>query len=74
MRRVLVVGLVAAGLWAAVAAGQEPATLEWLLKDFGLRPLAGEPPAFTLPGVDGQPYRLESLRGRVGFLYFWATW
>jgi peroxiredoxin len=66
--------LVAVALWAVAAAGQEPGSLEWLLKDLGLRPLSGEPPPFTLPALDGQPHSLESLKGRVGFLYFWATW
>jgi peroxiredoxin len=66
--------LVAVALCAAVAAGEEPGSLEALLKDFGLRPLSGEPPPFTLPGLDGRSHSLESLKGRVGFLYFWATW
>jgi hypothetical protein len=74
MRVLLVVGLVAASLWAVAAVGEEPGSLEGLLKDFGLRPLSGDPPAFTLPALDGRPHGLESLKGRVGFLYFWATW
>jgi peroxiredoxin len=74
MRRLIVVGLVATGLWAVAAAGQETGSLDWRLKDFGLRPLAGEPPAFTLAGLDGERHGLEALRGRVAFLYFWATW
>lgn len=73
-RRLLVVGLLATGLWAAVTGAQEPGSLEWLLTDFGLRPLSGAPPDFTLPALDGRRITLESLRGRVGFLYFWATW
>jgi hypothetical protein len=73
MRKLLVVGLAVASVWAG-AAGAQSASLEWLLQDFGLRPLSGNPPAFTLPGLDGQPHDLESLKGRVGFLYFWATW
>ena len=74
MRKLLVVGLVAAGLWAVAAAGEESGSVAWLLQDFGLRPLSGGPLAFTLPGLDGQRHSLESLKGRVGFLYFWATW
>jgi hypothetical protein len=74
MRRWVLAGLVATGLWAATAAGDEPGSLPWLLQDFGLRPLAGEPPALALPGLDGRRHRLEDLRGRVAFLYFWATW
>jgi peroxiredoxin len=74
MRTRVLCGLAAVALWAVAVAGEEPASLEALLKDFGLRPLSGEPPPFTLPGLDGQPHNLESLKGRVGFLYFWATW
>ena len=32
------------------------------------------PPAFSLPGLDGTPQTLESLRGKVVMLFFWATW
>jgi cytochrome oxidase Cu insertion factor (SCO1/SenC/PrrC family) len=31
-------------------------------------------PAFTLPGLDGRPVRLEDLRGKVVLLFYWATW
>ncbi|HEV8587090.1 MAG TPA: redoxin domain-containing protein [Methylomirabilota bacterium] len=31
-------------------------------------------PAFSLPDLDGKPHTLESLRGRVVVLFFWATW
>jgi thiol-disulfide isomerase/thioredoxin len=74
MRKLVVVALIAAGLWAVAAAGQEPGSLESRLRDFGLRPLTGEPPAFTLAGLDGERHTLEALRGRVALLYFWATW
>ncbi|QOI99110.1 MAG: redoxin family protein [Phycisphaeraceae bacterium] len=40
----------------------------------GLIP-AGEPaPAFSLKDVSGQTYTLESLKGKVVVLDFWATW
>jgi len=71
--RRLVAAVAVAGLWAG-AAGAQPGSLDALLRDFGLRPLAGSPPAFTLPGLDGERHELESLRGRVGLLYFWASW
>jgi peroxiredoxin len=74
MRRMLGLGLVAVGLWAATAASEEPGTLELRLRDFGLRPLAGDPPSFTLAGLDGERHTVEALRGRVALLYFWATW
>ena len=31
-------------------------------------------PAFSLPNLDGQAVSLESLRGKVVLLFFWATW
>ena len=31
-------------------------------------------PAFSLPDVQGKPQTLESLRGKVVMLFFWATW
>lgn len=31
-------------------------------------------PRFVLTGLDGQTYALESFRGRVVFVNFWATW
>jgi cytochrome oxidase Cu insertion factor (SCO1/SenC/PrrC family) len=31
-------------------------------------------PAFSLPGFDNKPQTLESLRGKVILLFFWATW
>ena len=31
-------------------------------------------PAFSIPDLDGKPQTLESLRGKVVILYFWATW
>ena len=31
-------------------------------------------PAFSLPNLDGRAVSLESLRGKVVLLFFWATW
>ena len=36
--------------------------------------LEGGAPAFALPGLDGETVSLESLRGQVVVLNFWATW
>ena len=31
-------------------------------------------PAFTLPDLEGRPVSLESFRGKVVLLFYWATW
>lgn len=31
-------------------------------------------PAFSLPDLEGRTQTLESLRGKVVLLFFWATW
>ncbi len=31
-------------------------------------------PALSLPDLDGKTQTLESLRGKVVLLFFWATW
>ena len=50
-------------------------TLDDLLFDLQLVPLEGQaPPEFTLAGLDGKAVSLAQLKGRVVFLYFWATW
>jgi hypothetical protein len=48
--------------------------LDTLLRDFGAGPLSGEPAPVALPDLAGQLVTLESQRGRVAMLYFWATW
>lgn len=58
-----------------LTAGPAPATpsVESLLRALGITPASGEPPAFTLLGLDGKPHALADLKGQV-VLYFWATW
>ena len=34
----------------------------------------GVKPEFTLPGIDGKPLTLSSLRGKVVLVDFWASW
>ena len=45
------------------------------LRDRGLDPARGRPaPDFALSGLDGVPWHLSQLRGRVVLLNFWASW
>src|SRR5262245_48391379 len=63
MRRLLAGVVLASWLPAAIAAG--PA---------GPPAPGGVPPRFVLPALDGREVALESLRGRLVLLHFWATW
>ena len=39
------------------------------------RPVSRVPaPPFSAPDLAGRPITLAGLQGRVGLLYFWATW
>jgi cytochrome oxidase Cu insertion factor (SCO1/SenC/PrrC family) len=66
---VALAAIVAVSLAAAAAAAPNFASLQ-------IQPY--EPPksapAFSLPDLDGKPQTLESLRGKVVLLFFWATW
>jgi thiol-disulfide isomerase/thioredoxin len=55
----LLAGVVSAGIAADVPA---------------FRPWLAETPAMQLKRLDGQAFDLESLRGRVVLINFWATW
>jgi thiol-disulfide isomerase/thioredoxin len=54
------------------AVGQPAGVLERL--SLAGYPANTRPPGFSGATVDGSPLSLESLRTRVVFLYFWATW
>lgn len=50
---------------------QQPAIIE----QPSTRSLINQPaPDFILNNLDGTPFRLSDLRGRIVFLNFWATW
>jgi peroxiredoxin len=59
-------------LFGTPAIGQPAGVLQAL----GLSgyPADTRPPGFSAMTVDGRPLSLESLRGRVVLLNFWATW
>jgi hypothetical protein len=60
MRMRVLGGLLAVALCAVVAAGEEPGSLEGLLKDFGLRPLSGPHCSRQLPSM------IETLHRELG--------
>jgi thiol-disulfide isomerase/thioredoxin len=71
MKRILFLVLV--GFLATLAHAE---TLKERMSQEGLgvaqKPIA--PIEFELPGLDGQKVKLSSLKGKVVFLNFWATW
>jgi cytochrome oxidase Cu insertion factor (SCO1/SenC/PrrC family) len=66
--------LVALAAVVVLAAAAGAATPDW--ESLFIQPY--EPPkpapAFSLPDLEGKAHTLESLRGKVVLLYFWATW
>jgi peroxiredoxin len=59
---------------AGTASTADAPDLAALMRDFGVGPLSGEPAPVDLPDLAGARIALESHRGRVVMLYFWATW
>ena len=66
--------LLALGVLSTPAGSASPDALDPLLRNLGVRPLWGDPPPFTLRGLDGTPHSLASLKGQAILLYFWAIW
>ena len=63
-------GIRAAAVLVAAAMGLQATTSR-----AGSPPVAGQPaPALIAPGFDGQAIDLQSLRGKVVVLNFWASW
>ena len=67
--------LIAAGLWATVAAAQ-PAAAPPAWDKMGVQAYESPKPApaFALPALDGRTVRLEDQKGKALLLFFWATW
>jgi cytochrome oxidase Cu insertion factor (SCO1/SenC/PrrC family) len=67
--------VIAAALWATVAAAQ-PAAAPAAWKKMGVQAYESRKPApaFSLPTLDGRTVRLEDYRGKAVLLFFWATW
>jgi cytochrome c biogenesis protein CcmG, thiol:disulfide interchange protein DsbE len=71
--RGVLAGLVALlTVFGTTAIGQPAGLLQAL--GLGGYPAEMRPPGFTATTVDGRPVSLESVRGRVVLLNFWATW
>ncbi len=68
-------GILAAAAFALANRGETGAPPTPLPVTLAQPSLINQPaPNFELPGLDGQPERLSSYRGRVVFINFWATW
>ena len=67
--------VIAAALWATVAAAQ-PAAAPAAWEKMGVQAYESPKPApaFALPALDGRTVRLGDYRGKAVLLFFWATW
>ncbi len=67
--------VIAAALWATVAAAQPAAApAAWAKMGVQVYESPKPAPAFSLPALDGRTVRLEDYRGKALLLFFWATW
>jgi len=75
IRRIAAGSIVAAALWATVAAAQ-PAAAPSAWEKMGVQVYESPKPApaFALPTLDCRTVRLEDYRGKALLLFFWATW
>jgi cytochrome oxidase Cu insertion factor (SCO1/SenC/PrrC family) len=73
--RIAAGSVIAAALWATVAAAQ-PAAAPTAREKMGVQVYESPKPApaFALPALDGRSVRLEEYRGKALLLFFWATW
>jgi cytochrome oxidase Cu insertion factor (SCO1/SenC/PrrC family) len=73
--RIAAGSVIAAALWATVAAAQ-PAAAPAAWEKMGVQAYESPKPApaFSLPALDGRTVRLEDYRGKALLLFFWATW
>jgi cytochrome oxidase Cu insertion factor (SCO1/SenC/PrrC family) len=73
--RIAAGSVIAAALWATVAAAQ-PAAAPAAWEKMGVQVYESPKPApvFALPTLDGRSVRLEDYRGKALLLFFWATW
>ncbi len=77
MRRRKALTVAAAAILILVAATlqfREVRRLKRAESDDGLLAMGARPPAFSLPSLAADPVRLESLRGKIVVVSFWATW
>ncbi len=69
-----ILGVAAVLALCCAPAGAQP-SLDVLLSDFQMVPLAHQaPPPFSLETLDGKKLSPGDLAGRPALLYFWATW
>jgi cytochrome oxidase Cu insertion factor (SCO1/SenC/PrrC family) len=68
--------VLAAALWATVAAAQPAAAPSPAWEKMGVVVYESPKPApaFALPALDGRTVRLKDYRGKPVLLFFWATW